>query len=84
MSYSDTEYQQLLEQSKREIESIIYQLESNITSNLNAKVPQSIIFDTIPLIKKLSDALRFTNESLGVYEQKIQLEEKKRRAAKPS
>ena len=63
-------YRSLLEQTHRSIESLIAEIESETVNNLTEKMPREIIFDTVPILNKLRESIRFIEESLYIYRPK--------------
>jgi hypothetical protein len=60
-------YCYLLEKTIRDIDSISQEFENEIVNNNATKVPREVIFDTVPILKKLREAQREAKISLGVY-----------------
>lgn len=60
-------YCYLLEKTIRDIESITQEFENEIVNNHGTKVPRELVFDTVPILKKLREAQREAKTSLNVY-----------------
>ena len=62
------QYVELLQQTVRQLDSLIYDIETQTTQNISGeKLDRDLIFDSVPLIGKLNDARAFATESLGIY-----------------
>ena len=61
----------LLEQIQRDIKSLMYDIESQTTDKVTDKPPKEFIFDVVPILNKLREALKYTTESCYIYESKL-------------
>jgi len=61
------DYKELLERCLLSIESLVYEIESLTINQLTTKIPTDIIFDSVPILKRLKDAHKLTLESLHQY-----------------
>lgn len=68
-----TRYRTLLEKVDNELDSMIAEIESETIGNLTEKMPQEILFDVVPLMKKLSGAKKEVEQSLAIYTTKKKL-----------
>jgi len=64
------DYLQLLERTVSDLESLIYELETQTTHRTDKKVPMDITFDAVPIVKKLNEARRQAQSSLDFFRSK--------------
>jgi len=63
------DYVQLLEDTVRQLDALIYDIESNTTQNVSGQpISTELMFDSVPVIRKLKDARRFAIESIEIYQ----------------
>ncbi|RAP32707.1 hypothetical protein DID75_04220 [Candidatus Marinamargulisbacteria bacterium SCGC AG-410-N11] len=74
----DQRYLDLLNQTQRSIQQVIYEITSDTTDKIVDKPSQDIIFDAVPIINKLKEALKYTEDSIFHYElKKISIKKQK-------
>lgn len=60
------EYRQLLEHSQNQLDTLIYELE-NISVQRLTTFPTELKFDAVPIIRRLKEAKKLTQESLFIH-----------------
>lgn len=64
-------YVSLLESLKSDLVSLIYQLERDTTNKVSNRLPTEMEFDAVPIIRKLKDAEKLTDESIWHYKRQL-------------
>ena len=63
-------YLELLENTVRQLDALIYDIEAQTTQNVAGEtLSTEFLFDCVPILRKLKDARSFAKESLLVYDQ---------------
>ena len=65
------EYRQILKNTLNQVDALIYEIE-NFSTQSSTIVPTEIRFDAVPIVRRLKEAKKLTEESLFINKKKLQ------------
>ena len=65
------EYEELLHMVQTDLNTLIYEIESRTVNHAGTDIPKDILFDCVPILRKLKDARKYTEESIRHHQAKL-------------